>query len=196
MTTQDAYTEKISSWLDNELTEAEAVDLQHHLRQCPTCQTVYQEFKQMDEWLHRAALVMVAPAPGFTGRFETRLAHHHPHQRLHLWLAVLGLALGAIFILAATALFGGVAIYSLSASAPAINGQLAHNGLVYLINSANTARFFLGMGWLFLKTSLLTMQTPLFWGLVVVAAASAWLWVRVMRSLLKTGVAATAKLML
>ena len=196
MTTQDAYTEKISSWLDNELTEAEAADLQHHLRQCQTCQATYHELNQMHEWLRRAALVMAAPAPGFTGRFETRLAHYHPQKRWHLWLAVLGLALGAIFILAATALFGGAALYSLSASVPALNGQLAHTAVVYLINSANTARFFLGIGLLFLKTSLLTMQTPLFWGMVVVAAASAWLWVRVMRSLLKTGVAATAKLML
>jgi hypothetical protein len=147
------------------------------------------------EWLHHAARVMVSPTPGFTERFETRLAHYQPQKAWHIWLAMFGLAAGALFILSVTVLFGGVTIYNLGTSIPVPNGQLAFNALLYVINSANNARFFLDLGLLFLKTSLLTMQTPIFWGLAVIAVALALMWVRVMRTLLKNGMAVTAKLM-
>ena len=190
--TQDMFTEKISHWLDNELDRTEVAELQTHLKQCRTCRQTYAELSQVDQWLRSAVTVMALPGPGFVQQVETRLAQVQPRKMWQIWLAVMGLVFGALFFVGAWATFGGLAIYSTSATV--LNAQAVHQVLVSVINSAQSASFYLELGGLFLQTSVITMQQPLFWGLVVIAAALSVLWVQIMRMLLQRGVI-SAKLM-
>ena len=190
--TQDTFTEKISHWLDNELSDTEVTELQTHLQQCRTCRQTYAELSEIDHWLRSAATVMALPSTGFARQVEIRLAQVQPRKLWQIWLAVMGLVFGALFFVGAWATFGGLAVYS--AGSTILNPQMVHQGLVMVIDSAESMSFYLELGGLFLRTSVITMQQPVFWGLVLVAAALAVLWVQIMRTLLQRGVI-TAKLL-
>ena len=187
--TQDKYTEQLSLWLDDELSGTEVAQLQHHLRHCHTCQQTYQGLQQVDGWLRSAATVMAAPAPGFVQRVETRLAQVQPQKMWHIWLAVMALVFGALFFVGAGAVFGGLTVYNTGSTV--LNTQLVHQGLVSVIDSANTARFLLELGSLLLRTSLITMQQPIFWGMVLMAGLLAAVWVQIMRMALRRGIIST-----
>jgi anti-sigma factor RsiW len=47
MTIQDAYTERLSDYLDGELTDAEHADVEAHLRGCPACVDVLNDLKRV-----------------------------------------------------------------------------------------------------------------------------------------------------
>lgn len=191
--TQDMFTEKISHWLDNELSHTEVAELETHLQQCRTCRQTYTELTQVDQWLRSAATVMALPGPGFVQQVETQLAHVRPQKMWQIWLAVMGLVFGALFFVGAWATFGGLTLYTTSTTV--FNTQMVHQGLVAVINSAENASFYLELGGLFLRTSVITMQQPVFWGMVLIATALAVLWVQIMRMLLQRGVI-TAKMMI
>lgn len=185
--TQDQFTEKLSLWLDDELSHAEITELQHHMQQCATCRQTYAELNQVDSWLRDAARWMVVPEAGFAQRVETRLAQVRPQQMWQVWLAVLGLVFGALFFVAAGALFGGLAVYSTSSTVLMLNIQMLKQGLVTVINTADNVQFYLELGALFLRSSLITMQQPLFWGLLLFAVALGVLWAQMLRKLLQRG---------
>ena len=190
--TQDTFTEKLSLWLDDELSRAEVAELQQHMRQCAACRQTYAELSRVDGWLRDAARLMVVPEAGFVQRVETRLATVKPRKLWQIWLAVMGLVLGALFFVAATALFGGLTIYTAGTTVLMLNTQMVHQSLVTVINTADSARFFLELGLLFLRSSLITMQQPLFWGLMLVAVAMGALWVQLLRKLHQRGVITTS----
>lgn len=192
--TQDMFTEKLSLWLDDELNHTEITELQHHMQQCATCQQTYAELSRVDNWLRDAARWMVVPEAGFANRVETRLAQVKPQQVWQIWLAVMGLVFGALFFVAAGALFGSLTVYSTGSTVLMLNTQVLYQGLVTVINTADNAQFYLELGVLFLRSSFITMQQPIFWGLLLFAVALGALWVQMLRKLLQRGVI-TADLM-
>lgn len=187
MTNQDMYTEKISLWLDDELNTAEIAELHAHLAACSQCQNAYQGMRHVDQLLVNAARVMVAPLPGFTHRVETRLAHHHPTKVWQIWLALGALVAGALIFLGFWAVMGGITLYGLGTSL--LDTGLVVYGMAVVVDTADNFRFLLNLGGLVLKTSILTMKQPVFWGCVVVAVAMTGLWVRVMQALYRRGTA-------
>ncbi len=190
--TQDMYTEKISLWLDDELNRAEVAELQQHMAQCAACRQTYTELNRVDGWLRDAARLMVVPESGFAQRVETRLAHVKPPQLWQIWLAVLGLVLGALFFVAAGLFFGGLTIYSTGTTVLMLNTQAFSQGLVAVIKTADNALFYLEIGTLFLRSSLITMQQPIFWGLMLLAVALGVLWVQLLRKLHRRGAIPTS----
>jgi hypothetical protein len=186
--TQDQYTEKLSLWLDDELSRAEVTELQRHMQQCAACQQTYAELSRVDGWLRDAAHWMVVPEAGFARRVETRLAQVKPQKMWQIWLAVMGLVFGALFFVAAGALFGGLTVYSTGSTVLMLNVQMLNQGLVAVINTADTFQFYLEISTLFLRSSLITMQQPLFWGLLVFAVALGAMWVQLLRRLHQRGV--------
>jgi len=193
MTNQDMYTEKISLWLDDELNTAEIAELHAHLATCMHCQNAYQGMRHVDQLLVNAAKVMMAPLPGFAHRVETRLAHHRPTKAWQIWLALGALVVGALIFLSFWAVMGGITLYSLGQSM--LDTGLVVHGMVIVIDTADSFRFLLNLGTLALKTSILTMKQPLFWGCVITAALLAGLWVRIIQTLFKRG-AAVVEMML
>ncbi|GAB4451096.1 MAG: hypothetical protein Kow0031_33680 [Anaerolineae bacterium] len=189
--TQDTFTEKLSLWLDDELSRAEVAELQQHMQQCVACRQTYAELSRVDGWLRDAARLIVVPETGFVQRVETRLAAVQPRKLWQIWLAVMGLVLGALFFVAAAALFGGLTLYSAGTSMLMLNTQMVHQGLVTVINTADSARFFMELGLLFLRSSFITMQQPLFWGVMLVAVALGAMWVQLLRKLHQRGVIST-----
>lgn len=184
--TTDEYTEKISQWLDDDLDTTEQMKLRQHLSECDHCQHAYEQMKRVDQLLRSAALVMVAPSPGFTHRFEARLADYRPQKLWHIWVALVALLFGSLLFVVAWGIWGGLTLVSMGSVV--LNTRLLTQGLFLVADTAEDVRLFGELGVLVVKTSLITMQQPLFWGFVIVAAASVGLWFRLMRQLYQRGV--------
>lgn len=174
----DIFTEKISLWLDNELSDSEEAELQVHLAGCPTCQHTYQALQRVDALLHGGASMMFAPAPGFTARFETRLAQHQARSNGHVWLGLGVLMLGTLLLFIVAGLV--VSTY-VSAGTHLIDVAILYHSLADLIRSANTLSVWFNLVGLFVKVSLITMSQPLFWGYALVALGLTWMWLRIMK---------------
>ncbi len=179
-TREDKYTEKISQWLDNELSASEVTELQHHMNSCQSCQHMHQSLVRVDTMLRSAAQVMVAPTAGFNQRFETRLTHYQPSKPWQIWLAVSALLLGALFFFGVWAVAGGITLVTVSVSM--LDAGLLYQLLTQVIKSVDSFFLALNFGTLFMKAGFITMSEPLFWGLVVVVVALIGLWIRVMQT--------------
>lgn len=189
----DEYTEKISLWLDNELSANEVTELKAHMTTCPACRHTYQVMKHVDTMFRRAAKVMVTPPAGFTQRFETRLVQHRNIKPWQIWLTVSALLFGVVFFFAAWAVVGGVALISMSTSMLDV-GRLYHL-LTVVIESVGSFRVFLNLWSLALKAGFIILSEPLTWGFMVVGLATVGLWVRVMQTLARR-VGATVEMLL
>lgn len=187
----DAFSEKISLWVDNELNPVEIADVEAHLATCRNCQQLYGQIRQMDQLFQMAAMEMVAPAAGFTQRFEAQLAYHHPVKRWQLLLALGSLAMGVLLFWGVVAVSG----LTLLDSTFAVNAGILYEGVISLIDSADNLRVLLNLITLFLKACLITMQQPIFWGLALLTIGLSWLWLRVMKTLSQRG-SFTAELIL
>ena len=189
----DSYTEQISLWLDNELSPAEASQLQAHLAQCPVCRQTQQAMVHIDEMFHQAASLMAAPLPGFGQRLEVRLAHYHPASRRRLLFGMSVLLLGTLALALLAGLLVGLVLYTTGSSL--FDVALIVNGLENLFEFINAATAWFNFGSLFLKASLLTMSQPMFWVCALAVIAAGWLWLRVLNSLNRRP-AATVKLLI
>jgi anti-sigma factor RsiW len=183
--TNDNYTEKISLWLDDELDTTEQMKLRQHLSECTDCRQAYEQMKHVDQLLRHAALVMVAPAPGFVHRFEARLADYRPQKMWHIWAALSALLVGALLVVSVWAISSGLALVGLASTV--LNVQLLTQSLFVFADTAADFRLFTELGALVLRASLITMRQPVFWGFVVVAAATGGLWAVFMRQLYQRG---------
>jgi predicted anti-sigma-YlaC factor YlaD len=180
MMKKDAYTEKISLWLDDELNPAEVTELKAHLETCLDCRQTYQAIQQVDELLWGAAAMMASPSPGFNQRVETRMVHYRPGQRWRIGVALAGLFLGTLLFAAAVAMVGGTAL--MGYGQVGVDADLFYQWLVSVIQSVTSLRVLLNLGGLFLKATFITMGQPLFWLCVLLSISMAWLWVRVMQT--------------
>lgn len=185
--TNDAYTEKISLWLDGQLSPNEVADLKDHMTTCPTCRQTYQAMQKVDRLLKTAGKHMAAPGPGFPQRVEARLARYQPHRPWQIWLAVAALLLGTLFIFVAWGVLGGITL--VGAGLALLDVDVLYQGVAGFIQSVDNLRVFLNLGGLFLKASLITMQQPLFWGCVLLALILIGGWVRAIQKLAQRAVA-------
>lgn len=176
----DTFTEKISLWLDDQLSPAEVTELKNHLAHCQHCRQVYQSIQQVHRLFHSAGRQMAAPAPRFSQRFEARLARHRARKPWQLWLAMAALLLGALFV-GAWALVSSLTVVSLGFYL--LDADLLYRWLITFIESVAGLRLFLRLSAIFLRASYATMGQPIFWGYVVIALGLVWLWVRSIQKL-------------
>jgi predicted anti-sigma-YlaC factor YlaD len=174
------YLEKISQWLDNELPPAEVTELQTHLSQCSTCQETYLAVRRADTLLRRAATIMVEPTPGFTTRFDNRLASHRLRRPWQAWLALSVLLLGSFSLLTAGALIGGVALLNIWANL--LNVQISYYLLGQLGQLVYQTRNLVTLITVLLQLGFTVVTHPLFWVSLPGAGALGWLWLRLMKT--------------
>lgn len=179
----DTFTEKISLWLDDQLNANEAVELETHLANCATCQAAHQAMQQAHHLLLVAGAHMAAPAPGFTQRFEARLARHRPQasKPWQLWLATAALLLGAV------AVFGGWLLAEglvwINAGSYLVNAQILYLVLSRFIESLAGLQFVFNFAALLVRTSFIIIAQPLFWGVLLIAISTIGLWLWLMQTL-------------
>lgn len=173
------FAEQISLWLDNELGPAEVSRLQAHLAGCPICRQAYEAMQRVDRLLRTQATVMVAPNPDFRPRFEARLVQPQPIKPWQIWLTLIALFSGTLFLFGAWAILGSITLVSVSTSV--LDAVVFHQWLTAFIESVESLRVFLNLGGLFLKVSLITMGQPIFWISTLIAIGLIWLWLRIIQ---------------
>jgi predicted anti-sigma-YlaC factor YlaD len=102
----DTCREWMSLWLDGRLVQAEIEQVEEHVAACPDCRTALDALRHVDRLLSAAPPVL--PAPGFTLRFQARLAARHRRRRTWAGILTLGLATLGILLVSGTllALYG------------------------------------------------------------------------------------------
>ena len=74
--------------------------LQEHLRGCESCQMIANAWQEVESQLHRSA--MLEPAPGFTGRWQMRLAIDSLRIQRRQSMLLLGFSIGGATLLLAS----------------------------------------------------------------------------------------------
>jgi hypothetical protein len=174
----NSFIENISLWLDDELSPAEVSELQTHLTTCSACYQTYQAMQQVHEFLHKASIVMAEPSPGFSTRFETRLAQP-PTKRWHTWLG-----LGVLLISTLLLTTAGVAVVGLTligTGTTLLDMRTFYEWLGTLGETVNQLRAFINLSGLLLKIAFIIISQPLFWVYVAATLGLIWLWVRVIK---------------
>jgi predicted anti-sigma-YlaC factor YlaD len=166
----ETYRERMSLWLDQQLSSQEIRQLEAHTVACPACRATLEQFRHVD-WL-LAAAPMMEPAPGFAVRFQAKLTARRRRRRT--WAGVLTLALASLGILVgATVLLtiSGLAVWEGISS----SGLLARSvGL--LLELAKTGADILELVWLIMTALVRGARHPVFIAYVVATALlfAAW----------------------
>lgn len=179
--TKDNYPEKISQWLDNDLTSQEVSELKAHLVHCSMCRQTYESMQRVDRLLHAAGEQMVVPSLGFPRRFESRLARYEAHKPWQLWLALSALLVGTLLFSGVWIVGGGLAL--VNSGYAALDADVMYQGLLTVIQSTASFRTAFNITLLIWKTALMITSQPMFWLLTLAAICATWLWVRVLQML-------------
>ncbi len=174
------FIEKISLWLDNELSPAESAELQAHLAICPACNQTYQAIQRVDSFLRQASVVVLEPVSGFPARFQTRLTAYHPKSRWHVWAGLGVLFVGTLIFLLIGLAIGGVTL--LSAWATLVDMQVLYYWLGAFGEMILQIRTLIAAGSVILKIIFIAISQPVFWLTIPAAGGLAWLWLRLMRA--------------
>lgn len=102
--TCEQYSEWMSLAQDGMLSSTQTRLLHTHLALCPPCQTEWEAMTFVSKMFHAAP--MVAPAPGFVGRFQARLAYREEQRRRGMVWLLLGMGAFALLALTLPSLVG------------------------------------------------------------------------------------------
>lgn len=169
----DTYREQMSLWLDDQLAQEEIRHLESHTATCPSCRAALHTLRRVDRLM--AAAPMMSPAPGFSARFQTRLAARRRRNRtwagiITLALAALALALGAMVLLAIPSL----ALWeSLSASG------LLTEGIGLLLDLGEAGAALLRLTWLIASALARGLRHPVFLAYAGATAILAAVWTQI-----------------
>ena len=171
----DQVREKMSLWFDSRLATDETRNLQAHVYGCPSCRADLDTMCCVDRTL--SAVPMVAPAPGFVARFQTRLAARRNRRRTLTGLILLALATTSLLLV-------GVGLLTVSSlwawggdtvSWPDLLGQVFQSLVVVGQAFESVLNLALVIGW----TVERMLSHPLFAGYMVatVSMVAAWAWI-------------------
>jgi anti-sigma factor RsiW len=176
------YHEWMQAVLDGALAPADRRALEAHLADCASCQAAWTSLSAV----HRLfkAEPLAAPRPGFSGRFQARLAQRR--SRPHVMWGALGLGLGAV---AASALVvplgvGAVLAAVRTAAQPATS-------LALMVSAGAVVGFLSALADALLIAARAVAEAllpnPLTWAAAVLALALTGVWLYVMRRLVPEG---------
>jgi hypothetical protein len=171
----DKYTNLISLYMEDALSEAETTELEQHLKSCSVCQQAHLALKRIDLLFMNTP--MVAPAPDFVARFEVRLERRLNRRRNMIGAAIIG----AVLLLAAGLLVwsfadSGLYLLNLVSSGDLFSSAMEaaqgiFSGSVYLIKISE----------LIGETLLRLIQHPVFIGYALLVTGLVSLWAQLVR---------------
>jgi len=172
------YHEWMHAVLDGAIAPADRLALEAHLSTCANCQAAWASLSSVQRLFK--AEPMVAPRPGFNGRFQARLAQRSSRPRA-IWGA-LALGLGAVAASALVVPLGLGLVFSTVRAAQQPATTLA------LLASASAVFVFLStfVDALIIAARALAealLPNPLTWAAAVLALALTGVWLYVMRKL-------------
>jgi len=182
----DNYQKQMSLWIDDQLTQSEIREIEVHTATCATCRASVEALRRLDRLLH--ASPMLSPTPGFSSRFQTRLATRRRRRRtwaglVTLSLATLVLLVGAAAVLAVSGLtlWGNLSISILLPQAASL-----------LLDIGKATVTFIGLAWLIMGALARGMQHPAFIAFIAATAIMIAAWTQVVARRVLVGRAISA----
>lgn len=169
----DTYREQMSLWIDSQLTQDEIRRIEAHTATCQACRSALDALHRVDRLLVSAP--MMSPAPGFSARFQVKLAARRRRRRTWagvatLMLATLALLMGAIIVVG----ISGLALWqSLSASG------LLTQGIGLLLDLGKALAASLRLTWLVIDALSRGLRHPLFIAYTVLTALLVVAWTQI-----------------
>lgn len=152
----DKYREKISLWIDEQLTADEVRQIEAHVAACASCRAALDSLRRLDRLL--SAAPMIAPAPGFSQRFQTRLATRRRRRRT--WAGLLTLSGATLLLVLGAATLLAISGLSLWGNLP-VGGLLPQvTGL--LLDVGQAMAVFLNLAWLIVSALARGLRHPVF----------------------------------
>ena len=108
---------KMSLWLDGRLDPTQIEQMETHIAVCPICRATFVAWRRADAML--ASTPTVLPSPGFSARFQTRLAAR-PRRR-YVWAGLVTMAVASVGLWLATVApmaVSGVAVWQAMSAGP------------------------------------------------------------------------------
>ncbi len=171
----DTCREWMSLWLDGRLVQAEIEQVEGHVATCLDCRTALDALRHVDRLLCAAAPVL--PTPGFTLRFQARLAARHRRRRT--WAGILTLGLATLGILLVTGVL--LALYGLEwwrfLTASGWLGQ----GVGLLLSLGKAWMALLNLARLVAGGLIRCLEHPVVIGYAIVTAALTLAWTHIVR---------------
>ena len=167
------YQEQMSLWIDDQLTQNEIQEIEVHTATCLTCRASLEALKRLDRLLRAAPLV--SPAPGFSNRFQARLATRQRRRRT--WAGLLTLTLAALVLL-----MGAVAVLTVSGLALWGNlpiGLLLPQATSLLLDLGKAMAASLNLAWLILSALARGLQHPAVIAFVAATAILITAWTQI-----------------
>ncbi len=176
------YHEWMQAVLDGAIAPADRRALEAHLADCASCQATWTSLSTVHRLFKAAPLA--APRPGFSGRFQARLAQRRSRPRA-VWGA-LGLGLGAV---AASALVVPLGLGAVLAAAR--TAAQPSTSLALLVSAVAVADFCSALVDALLIAARAVAETvlpnPLAWAAAVLALGLTGVWLYVMHKLVPEG---------
>ena len=170
------YHESMHAMLDGAIAPADRRALEAHLATCASCQASWASLSSVHRLLKAAPLA--APRPGFSQRFEARLAQRRSRPRA-IWGA-LALGLGAVAVSALVVPLGLGAVLATVRVAEQPDTALA---LVFSLSAAAAFLTTLADALVLIMRALVEaiLPNPLAWAAAVLALGLTGVWFYVMR---------------
>lgn len=166
----NTYREQMSLWIDDQLNQDQIQRIEAHVAVCPACRATLDAFQQVDRLF--SSIPMMSPVPGFSARFQVRLAARRRRRRTWAGLATL--------IVATLALLGGTSIL-IALSGLALWGSLTTSGMLtqmisLLLDLGKAVAASLSLVWLILRALAQGLRHPVFIAYVVATAVLLVVW--------------------
>lgn len=171
----NTYQEQMSAWLENQLTSQEMQGVEAHVAVCPSCRAALDALRRVD-WL-LASAPMMSPGPGFTVRFQAKLAAHRRRRRTWAGLLTLGLTTLAI-------LLGAMVLVAISGMA--VWGNLSTSGLLtqsigLLLDLGKVMMATVKVAWLILSALAQGVRHPAFIAYTLATAILVAAWTQIVK---------------
>ncbi len=162
----DTFTEKISQWLDDELSLTEITELQTHMHGCKECRQTYRTMHQLHNRFRHASTEFASPSVNFTKRFEARLVQYKNRGQQKNGLALLSLILGTVLLF--TLIISGTAGY-VTAINTLLDVSSFYQWQITFITMVESLRSMINFLMVLSKAGFITVNQPVFWQMTMVS---------------------------
>ena len=167
--------DRLMRYLDGELAEAEAAEVEARLKTDESYQAERLALKRVDHLLRSAPLA--APPPDFMARFESRLERRLNRRRNIIGASMIGL----ILVLAAGLLWWPLAGANLSLSGWLNSAQVLEAVVTLVQNLLWGLSLAFRVGAVMVETAFQLVKHPVFWGYALLVLGLVSLWAQLLK---------------
>lgn len=171
----DKFIAKLPQYLEDGLSESESIELETHLANCSACQAEFDALTCFDHLL--ASAPVVAPPTNFVHSVEVRLERRLHRRRTLTGALVISSLLMGISVIVLSGVFGsGSVLWQILGNGKTWTALVDVLGGIAVLGSVA-----FNIGQTVVRIIVDLVRYPAFWGYMMFAIGTLWLWVQLLR---------------